>query len=71
MDNFYNSVELSEELLAVKVYTVGTMRANQGEPAAIRAAKNSRPKMKPGESIAVDNGKVMVIAGKTLELFKH
>ena len=25
MDNFYNSVELSEELLGVKVHTVGTL----------------------------------------------
>ena len=67
MDNFYNSVELSKELLAVKVHTVGTMRANQGEPPAIRATKNGRPKMKSGESIAVDNGKVMVVAWKHMK----
>ena len=28
MDNYYNSVELSEELLDAKVHTVGTLRSN-------------------------------------------
>ena len=58
MDNFYNSVELSEDLLADMVYTVGTLQSNRGEPAEI-----SKPsKMKKGEIIAKDNGKVMVLA---------
>ena len=64
MDNFYNSVELSEELLGVKVHTVGTLRSHRGEPVDIRNAKSGRPKMKVGDSLAVDNGKVMVVAWK-------
>ena len=32
MDNFYRSVKLSEELSAVKVHTVGTLRSQRGEP---------------------------------------
>ena len=64
MDNFYNSVELSEELLAVKVHTVGTLRSQRGEPPKIRSAKAGTPKMKAGDSLSVDNGKVMVVAWK-------
>ena len=64
MDNFYNSVELSEELLAAKVHTVGTLRSHRGEPLEIRNAKNKTPKMKAGDSLCVDNGKVMVVAWK-------
>ena len=64
MDNFYNNVELSEELLAVKVHTVGTLRSYQGEPPKIRSAKAGTPKMKPGDSFSFDNGRVMVVAWK-------
>ena len=64
MNNFYNSVELSEELLAVKVHTVGTLGSHQGEPPKIRSAKTGTPKMKAGDSLSVDNGKVMVVAWK-------
>ena len=35
MDNFYNSVELSSELLRRKTHTVGTLRKNRGAPAVI------------------------------------
>ena len=64
MDNFYNSVELSEELLGVRVHTVGTLRSHREEFVDIRNAKSGRPKMKAGDSLAVDNGKVMVVAWK-------
>ena len=57
MDNFYNSVEQSEELLAVKVHTVGMLRLQQGKPSNIRSAKTGTPKMKTGDSLSVDNGK--------------
>ena len=64
MDNFYNSVELSEELLADEVHTVGTLRSHRGEPSEIRSAKSGNPKMKVGDCISRDNGKVMVLAWK-------
>ena len=64
MDNYYNSVELSEELLDAKVHTVGTLRSNRGEPPKIRSAKTTTPKMKAGETVSVDNEKVMVIPWK-------
>ena len=64
MDNFYNSVELSEELLADKVHTVGTLRSHRGEPSEIRSAKSGNPKMKAGDCISRDNGRVMVLAWK-------
>ena len=35
MDNFYNSVELTGELLMRKTHTVGTLRRNRGAPAVI------------------------------------
>ena len=35
MDNFYNSVELSEELLVIKVHSVGMLRSQQEEPSNI------------------------------------
>ena len=35
MDNFYNSVELSSELLKRKTHTVGTLRRNRGAPSAV------------------------------------
>ena len=36
MDNFYNSVGLSEYLLEKGVHTTGTLRKNRGEPPSIR-----------------------------------
>ena len=64
MDNFYNSVELSEELLAVEVHIVGTLRSHRGEPSKISGAKNRTPKMKAGDYLSIDNGKVMMVAWK-------
>jgi hypothetical protein len=63
MDNWYNSVHLSSDLLDHSTYTVGTLRKNRGEPAVIRnAGAGENPKMKKGDIVFVDNGKVMVVA---------
>ena len=35
MDNYYNSVEVSEALLAQKIHTIRTMRCHSGEPPKI------------------------------------
>ena len=64
MDNLYNSVELSEELLVIKVHTVGMLRSQRGEPPNIQSAKTRTPKMKAADSLSVDNSKVMVVAWK-------
>ena len=66
MDNFYNSVDLSEALLAQGVYTVGTLRNNRGEPSAIRNPQ----RMQSHEVIAMDNGKVMVLTWKDKRIVK-
>lgn len=36
MDNFYNSVNLSELLLSKNTYVCGTLRKNRGEPEEIK-----------------------------------
>ena len=66
MDNFYNSVELSENLLEKKIHTVGTLRSNRGEPSEIRNPCN----MARHDVIARDNGKVMVLAWKDQRVVK-
>jgi len=58
MDNFYNSVALSESLLDKKVHTVGTLRKHRGEPLEIWEPG----RMRSGDVTARDNGKVMVLA---------
>ena len=66
MDNFYNSVALSEFLLDQKVYTVGTLRRNRGEPPEIR----DPGRMNSGDVVARDNGKVLVLAWKDKRVVK-
>ena len=66
MDNFYNSVELSETLLAQEVHTVGTLRSNRGEPSTVRTPQ----RMQRHNVIAMDNGKVMVLAWKDKQIVK-
>ena len=90
MDNFYNSVELSESLITDKVrtssvvflfffleyqeykmsifeicfilyHTVRTLRKNSGECKDIRNAGNKENKLRKGDALAKDNGKVMTI----------
>ena len=58
MNGFYNSVALSEFLLEQKVYTVGTLRRNRGEPPEV----SDPGRMRAGEVVARDNGKVLVLA---------
>ena len=43
------------------MHTTGTLRANRGEPRFIRDAGKA-PKMKKGDIVSADNGKVTVIA---------
>ena len=63
MDNYYNSVGLSEQLLAFKIHTVGTLQSNRGEPIEVCA-----PHMLwSGDVLARDNGKVMFSPGKIKE----
>ena len=64
MDNYYNSIELSEQLLQEKVHTIGTLRSNRGEPLEIRKPK----KLKKHDIVAKDNGKVMVLSWKDKRL---
>ena len=66
MDNWYNSVELSEALLAQKIHTVGMLRCNRGEPSEIRNAK----RLSRHDVIARDNGKVMVLAWQDKRIVK-
>jgi hypothetical protein len=57
MDNFYNSVDLTEKLLLNKTDVVGTMRLNRkGIPIELK-----NKKLKKGEYHAVFRGKVMII----------
>ena len=64
MDNFHNSLELSEKLLGVKVHTVGTLRSYRGEPADICNIKVGKSKMKVENFLSMDIGKIMVGAWK-------
>ena len=66
MDNFYNSVELSEALLEQKIHTVGTLRSNRGKPPEIR----NPSAMKRHEVVAKNNGKVTVLAWKDKRVVK-
>jgi len=42
MDNFYNSVSMSEHLLDCQVHTVDTLRSHRGEPREIRQPGNDK-----------------------------
>ena len=66
MDNFYNSVELSEALLEQKIHTVGTLRSNRGEPPEIR----NPSAMARHDVVAKNNGKVTVLAWKDKQVVK-
>ena len=60
MDNFYSSVELSEELSAIQ----SALKSQQGKPPNLQSAKTGTPKMTAGDSFFVNNDKVMVVAWK-------
>ena len=66
MNDFFNSVELSEALLLQKIHTVGTLQSNRGEPDEIGKLQT----LKKDEVIARSNGKVMVLAWRDNKLIK-
>ena len=66
MDNWYNSVELSEALLELQVHTCGTLRSNRVEPMEIRNLHN----LDKHDIISRNNGKVMVMAWKDKRIVK-
>ena len=66
MNNWYNSVELSEFLLTAQVHTVGTLWRNRGSPPEIDNPQN----MARHNVIARDNGHVMVLAWKDKRIVK-
>ena len=61
MDNFYNSVQLSEKLLQDKIYTCGTLRVVRGAP---KNFQNSLINLKKGDVTFCRKGDVFVIAWK-------
>ncbi|ELT96077.1 hypothetical protein CAPTEDRAFT_214719 [Capitella teleta] len=65
MDNFYNSVKVTDILLNLKTHICGTMRANRGEPAAMKA-----PTLQKGETLALHNGRAMLLAWKDKRIVK-
>ena len=60
MDNFYNSVELSETLLERNIYTFGTLRSFRDKPPEIRKLEN----LAKHGMLAKDNGKAVVMVYK-------
>ncbi|XP_064637143.1 piggyBac transposable element-derived protein 4-like [Lineus longissimus] len=63
MDNLYNSVELSEELLnTYQVHTCGTLRKNRGEPVEIRQVGDRGHIIPRFDTVSRSNGTVMVLA---------
>lgn len=65
MDNLYNSVALTTQLVREKVHVCGTLRTNRGEPQEIKTANPAK-----GEVVAVQNGEVMVMAWKDKRIVK-
>ena len=59
MDNFYNSVGLSKQLLDRKTVVCGTLRSNRGEPPALR-----NPQLAKWERTAMHNDSCMVLTWK-------
>uniref|UniRef100_A0A2H8TRK2 PiggyBac transposable element-derived protein 4 n=2 Tax=Melanaphis sacchari TaxID=742174 RepID=A0A2H8TRK2_9HEMI len=56
MDNFYNSIDLAEQLLQKKTYCTGTLRSNRKRiPEAV-----VKSKLKPGETKAMYSNGVLV-----------
>jgi hypothetical protein len=62
MDNYYNSVALSEALLRTDTYVVGTLRKNRGEPQEIRVCGTRGHVLPRGDILARDNGTCILIA---------
>ena len=60
-DNYYNSVQIAENLLAKKTRVCGTIRANRGLPAEFRHEIKS---MKKGDYTFCRRGEVLLLAWK-------
>lgn len=60
MDNYYNSVDLTKDLLSNKTHVCGTIRSNRkGLPKSLKLKANGRP-MDVGEVTSFSNGSCMV-----------
>lgn len=57
MDNYYNSVYLSQQLLSEGTYVCGTLRKRRGEPVEITEKAKV---LKRGETFFMSNGKVCI-----------
>ena len=66
MDNFYNSVALSERLLGAQTNVCGTLRKNRGEPQIIR----EMTKTDLGGKVVRHNERVLVVAWQDKRLVK-
>ena len=60
MDNFYNSIKLSEQLLELKTHTCGTLRNNRGAPPSVQNASMSN--LGAGARVARHKDGVMTLA---------
>lgn len=60
-DNYYNSVQIAETLLAKKTRVCGTIRANRGLPTEFR---NEMKNMKKGDYMFCRKGEVLLLAWK-------
>ena len=67
MDNFYNSVHLSENLLQHQILTCGTMRMDRGFPKTLRQEVE---KLKKGNIAFRRKNTVIVMAWKDQRLVK-
>ena len=65
MDNYYNSVGLSEKLLADKIYSCGTLRIVRGAPKFFQA---SLKQLKKGDITFCRKGDTFVIVWKDKKL---
>ena len=68
MDNYYNSVDTSVQLLALDTHTCGTLRKRRGEPQAIKDL--TLGSLKAGEHVMVHNGKAMIVVWRDKKLVK-
>jgi hypothetical protein len=62
MDNVYNSVHLSIDLLNSDTYVCGTLRRNRGEPQVIREAGIAGHALRKGDTVVRSNGRVLIFA---------
>ncbi len=68
MDNYYNSVALADRLLQMDTHICGKLRKNRGQPETISNISNSD--LEPGETIALHNNRVMVLAWRDKKIVK-